>query len=202
MLPDFQPTEAYAKLSPEARLTAQAYGVAFPYEMPKHLVAVLLRRADIRWNGRAVGVETIRRANQELLNAGLVRRTPRHEFVACTDRCLEFTLAAHRDGHLASLMDHFQRPQQYVYASIETWKQTQLRWCVAAGQFQWIDALEVDRPGHWRFLGHPLGIPFLAQIPPSHREQAIAGALGEVIDTLQEPEAAVTACQELTAEPA
>ena len=201
MLPDFQPTEAYAKLSPEARLAAQAYGVAYPYEMPKHLVAALLRRANIRWNGRAVGVETIRRANQELLNAGLVRQTRRYEFVACSDRCLEFTLAAHRDGHLASLMDHFQRPQQYVYGSIETWKQTQLRWCVAAGQYQWIDALEVDRPGHWSFLGYPLGIPFLAQIPPSHREQAIAGALGEVIDTLQEPQAAVAACCELTADP-
>ena len=202
VLPDFQPTQDYAELSREAQLAAQVYGVAYPYGMPKHLVAALLRRADIRLNRRWVGVETVRRANQELLNADLVRQVRGYDITACPDHCLEFTLAAQRDGHLTALMDHFQRPQQYAYASIESWKQTQLRWCVAAGQFQWIDGLEIDRPSLWSFLGHPLGIPFLEQIPPPHREQAIAGALGEVIDTLQAPEDAVTACRELTAKPA
>ena len=168
--------------------------------MSKDLVASLLRRAQIRLNGRWVGAETVRRANRELLNASLVHRGRGQDVIACADRCLEFTLAAHRDGHLAQLMQHFERPRQYVYASIETWKQTQLRWCVAAGQFQWIDALEVDHPGYWNFLGHPLGIPLLTQVPPQHREQAIAGALGEIIDTLQAPEAAVAACRELTAD--
>ena len=201
MPPEFQPTPAYAKLSPEAQLAAQVYGVAFPYEMSKELVTSLLRRAQIRLNGRWVGAETIRRANRELLKASLVFQTRIQDVVASPDRCLEFTLAAQRDGHLTELMSHFERPHQYVYTSIGTWKQTRLRWCMAAGQHEWIERLQVDHPGHWSFLGHPLGIPLLAEVPPPHMEQAIAGVLGEVIDTLQAPDDALATCRELTAEP-
>ena len=202
MQSQFQPTQAYAELSPEAQLAAQVYGVAYPFEMSKHLVASLLRRAQVRLNGRWAGVDTVRRANRELLNAGLVVRTRGHDVVACPDRCLEFTLAAQQNDHLLALMEHFERPRQYVYASIATWKQTQLRWCVGAGQLQWIDELEIDHARHWSFLGHPFGIPLLERIPVPHREQAIAGALGGIIDSLQAPEAALDACRALTTDPA
>ncbi len=202
MQSDFQPTQAYSDLSPEAQLAAQVYGVAYPFEMPKHLVAQLLRRAQVRLNGRWAGVDTVRRANRELLEAGLVVRSHRHDVAACPDRCLEFTLAAQQSGNLLPLIEHFERPHQYAYASIATWKQTQLRWCVGAGQLQWIDELEIDHSRHWSFLGHPFGIPLLERIPVEHREQAIAGALGGIIDSLHSPEAALAACQALTADPA
>ncbi|MYG13018.1 MAG: DEAD/DEAH box helicase [Gammaproteobacteria bacterium] len=200
MLSEFQPTKDYSELSPEAQLAAQVYGVAYPFEMSKHLVASLLRRAQVQLKGRWAGVETVRRANRELLDAGLVVRTRGHDVVACADRCLEFTLAAQQSGHLLPLAQHFERPRQYVYASIATWKQTQLRWCVGAGQLQWIDELEIDHSRHWSFLGHPFGIPLLERIPAKHREQAIAGALGGIIDSLHAPEAALAACHALTAD--
>ena len=197
----FQPTKAYAELSPEAQLAAQVYGVAHPYEMSQDLVASLLRRAQVMCNGRFAGVQTIKRANRELREHGWVAQVHYRGVVAYDEYCLELTLAAHQAGNLAPLTEHFQRPGHYAYASIETWKQTQLRWCVAAEQFQLIDALAVDHPRHWSFLGHPLGIPFVARIPEQHRDQAIAGVLGEVIDTLQAPAAALEACQAHRSDP-
>ncbi len=195
---DFQPSLAYEELSPEARLAAQVYGVAYPYEMRTEFVTALLRRAGIRLNGRELGNATIHRANRELLERNLAMQTPYREIVAHPDHYLELTLAAHHDNRLGPLVKHFERPGHYAYASITAWKQTRLRWCVVAGEFQLIDGLQVDRPGYWNFLGHPLGIPLLAQIPSKHAEQAIAGTLGEIIDTLQDPLDAVAACRELT----
>ena len=200
MPPDFQPAQAYDELSPEARLAAQVYGVAYPYELAPDFVTALLRRAGIRLNGRPPGSATIRRANRELLDANLAVRTPYRDITAHPDHYLEFTLAAHHEGRLEPLVQNFERPGHYAYASSTAWKQTQLRWCAVAGKFQWIDGLQVDHPGYWSFLGHPLGIPLLAQIPSKHAEQAIAGALGEIIDSLQNPEDAVAACRQLTSD--
>ncbi|MYF10471.1 MAG: hypothetical protein F4229_05730, partial [Gammaproteobacteria bacterium] len=201
MPPDFEPTQAYAKLSPEARLVAQVYGVAYPDAMSADLVAGLLRRAQIPLNGRWLTAKTVREANRELIDAELVDRYYGQEVVAYDHRALEFTLAAHQEGHLPQLTEHFKRPRQYAYANTGPSKHTQLRWCAATGDFHGIEALRVNQPDDWRFLGQPLGIPILARIPTQHIESALAGVLAEIIDTLRNPDAAVAACRKLTSEP-
>lgn len=71
------PVDAYAVLSPPARLVAQVYGVVAPHTVGVPRITKVLARAGISLLRRPLTEAEIRRCSQEIVDAGIGFRPPR-----------------------------------------------------------------------------------------------------------------------------
>ena len=197
--------DPYAALSPGARLVAQAYGVAAPHGVGVNRTTNVLAQASIDLLGRRLTQADVRRANDELIDAGIGIRTPSPNVgVAATQRwAVALAVRAQREGRLTKILNAFQttRPgpgmDRYMF-------ETLFRCYTIRGDFDNLDALLEGDEGsvdEWRFLAEPVAVDVLATLPERYIDLALAACLRHAIDIGDSPEPAIDACHRFTQHP-
>ncbi|MDE0422657.1 MAG: DEAD/DEAH box helicase [Gammaproteobacteria bacterium] len=198
--------DPYAALSPAARLVAQAYGVVAPHGIGVNRTANVLAQASVSLLGRSLTQAEVRRANDELINAGIGIRPPSPNVGVAATRNWAVPLAvrAQREGRLRQILEAFQatRPtpgiDRYMF-------ETLFRCYVLRGDFDNLDALLEGDPGSvdaWRFLAEPLAVDVLATLPERYIDVALTGCLRHTLDIGAPPEPAIQACHRFSGDPA
>ena len=199
-IPDF-----YAELSPEARLVAQASGVAFPSRLRQSHVQRLLRRAGVRLLGRYLGPDAVRRGKDELHGAGV--------FASVGNGCelspswaLPLTRAAHGEGRLGALLDAYVADPPTRHWSEPVSDEPLLRGYLVAGEFARLESLieEIEDSGEqvdWGFLAEPLAADLLRTLPTRHLPAALAFCLDHTVATAAPAEPILRLCRELGERP-
>ena len=197
--------DPYAALSPGARLVAQAYGVVAPHGVGVNRTANVLAQASIDLLGRSLTQADVRRANDELIDAGIgIRPPPPNVGVAATRHwAVALAVRAQREGRLTKILNAFQttRPgpgmDRYMF-------ETLFRCYVIRGDFDNLDALLEGDEGsvdEWRFLAEPVAVDVLATLPERYIDLALAACLRHAIDIGESPEPAIDACHRFTQHP-
>ena len=197
--------DPYAALSPGARLVAQAYGVVAPHGIGVSRTARVLAKASVDLLGRSLTQADVRRANDELIGAGIGCRPPSPNVGVAATRpwAVALALRAQHEGRLAKILAAFQatRPgpgiDRYMF-------QTLFRCYVIRRDFGNLDALlEGDKGSvdQWRFLAEPLAVDVLETLPERYVDPALTGCLRHTIDIGAAPEPAIDACHRLALHP-
>ena len=134
--------EAYAALSPAARLVAQAYGVVAPHGIGVGRTTNILSRAGVTLLDRRLTEREVRQANEELIRAGIALRPGAPNVGVCASHEWGTVLALHarHDGRIRNILDAFSatRPNpsadRYVFHTL-------FRCYVIGGDFDNLDAL-------------------------------------------------------------
>ena len=199
-IPDF-----YAELSPEARLVAQACGVAFPSQLRQSHVQRLLRRAEVKLLGRYLGPADVRRGKDELHRAGVFASVA-NGFDLQPSWALPLTRAAHGEGRLAALLKAYvaDPPTRNWYEPAAD--EPLLRGYLVAGDFHRLDALvdEIEEAGSrldWAFLAEPLATDLLRKLPPRHLPGALVSCLDHAVASAAPPTPVLDLCRELGWQP-
>ncbi|MCY4058512.1 MAG: hypothetical protein OXG44_10975, partial [Gammaproteobacteria bacterium] len=134
--------DPYAALSPGARLVAQAYGVVAPHGIGVNRTAKVLAQASVDLLGRNLTQAEVRRANDELINAGICIRplSPNVGVAATRNWAVPLAVRAQREGRLTQILEAFQatRPSPGVDRYLF---ETLFRCYVIRGDFGNLDAL-------------------------------------------------------------
>ena len=193
--------DPYAALSPGARLVAQAYGVVAPHGISVNRTARILVQANIDLLGRSLTQADVRRANVELIDAGIGTRPPSPNVgVAATPNwAVSLAVRAQHEGRLSKILEAFRatRPRPGVDRYLF---ETMFRCYVIRGDFRNLDALLDEDEGsvdQWRFLADPLAVDVLATLPERYIDLALAGCLRHTLDLAAPPEPAIEACRRL-----
>jgi len=193
-------TDAYAALSPAARLVAQAYGVVAPNPMGVVRTCRVLSGASVRLLDRALTDADIRGANREILEAGIGVRQGGNAGVCAAPRwAVALAYKAAQQGLLDPILTAFENTRPSAGADRYSYE-TVFRCYVIRGDFANIDrmfegdSVPVDE---WRFLAEPLAVDVLAKIPHPYLAGALEGCLRHVIDTAADPEPVIAACRRL-----
>ena len=184
--------EAYAALSPAARLVAQAYGVVAPHGIGVGRTARILSRAGVTLLDRRLTEREVRQANEELIEAGIaVRPGASNVGVGASSQwATVLAINAHRDGRIRNILDAFSatRPNagvdRYVFDTL-------FRCYVIAGDFDNVDALlegDIGSTDEWGFLAEPSAVDLLDTLPPRYIDRALYGCLRHVIHLASPPE--------------
>ncbi len=194
-------TDAYAALSPAARLVAQAYGVVAPNPMGVARTGRVLSGASVRLLDRALTEADIRGANGEILEAGIGVRQGGNIGVCAAPRwAVALAYKAAQQGLLDPILTAFEDTRPSVGADPYSYE-TVFRCYVIRGDFANIDEMfdGVSVPvDEWRFLAEPLAVDVLAKIPHPYLTGALEGCLRHVIDTAANPEPVIAACRRLS----
>ena len=197
--------EAYAALSPAARLVAQVYGVVAPHGLGVGRTTRILSRAGVTLLDRQLTEREVRQANEELIKAGVALRPgPRNVGVCASSRwATVLAIHARHDGRIRNILDAFSatRPNpgvdRYVF-------HTAFRCYVIAGDFDSLDALLDGDDGsrdEWGFLAQSPAVDLLETLPPHHIDRALSGCLRHVIHFASPPEPVIAACRRLSSHP-
>ena len=197
--------DPYAALSPGARLVAQAYGVVAPHGVGVNRTANLLAQASIDLLGRSLTQADVRRANDELIDAGIGIRLPSPNVGVAATRHWAVALAvrAQREGRLTKILNAFQTTRagpgmdRYMF-------ETLFRCYVIRGDFDNLDALLEGDEGsvdEWRFLAEPVAVDVLATLPERYVDLALAACLRHAIVMGESPAPAIDACHRFTQHP-
>ena len=199
-------TDAYAALTPAARLVAQAYGVVAPHGMGVTRTAKVLSQAGVTLLDRRLTAGEIRLANSEIIDAGVGLRPVGggKPGVCATDRwAVALAVKARQEGRLRKILDAFEATRASLGADRHIFE-TLFRCYVIGGDFDNLEELlEVDEGSvdEWRFLAEPLAAEVLAKLPTRHIDRALKGCLRQVVDTAAPPEGVIAACQRLSSHP-
>ena len=200
------PTDAYAALSPGARLVAQAYGVVAPHGIGVNRTARILALASVELLGRNLTQADVRRANDELINTGIGTRpqSPNIGVAATRNWAVKLAVKAQQEGRLTKILDAFQatRPNPGVDRYLF---ETLFRCYAVCGDFGNLDELlegEESAEYEWRFLAEPLAVDVLATLPDRYIDDALAGCLRHTLDIGAPPEPVIHACHRFSMDPA
>ena len=198
--------DAYAALTPAARLVAQAYGVVAPHGMGVARTAKVLSQAGVTLLDRRLTAGEIRAANSEIIDAGVGFRpvVGGNPGVCAAHRwAVALAVKARQEGRLRKILDAFEatRPgpgaDRYMLGTL-------FRCYAIGGDFDNLEELLEGDEGsvdEWRFLAEPLAADVLAKLPARHIDRALKGCLHQVIDTAAPPEPVIAACQRLSSHP-
>ena len=192
---------SYAAVSPPARVVAGAIGALAPMPLGVVRVRKVLSSANVTVAGYRLSDQQIRAAIKELEAADIVVRE--HDGVrAMPGWELFLTRATHQAHSLAAIVRAFFQtgPRSYWDGSEDAML---MRTHVVLGDFAALDELirrRGPRQGSWWFLANPLAVDLLEQLPPGHREHALADCLGYAIDAAAPPEPVIDACLDLSGE--
>ena len=192
---------AYAKLSPAARLVAQAYGVVAPQTLRVHSAQHLLRQAKVKLLGRAFSRQRIVDAIRELGNAKMLFGDY-YGYSAPSRWALPLTRIAHQEGHLERLLRAFEASQvEYWYEA--KGDQALLRGYLVAGETARLNALVDDSLGKadWSFLAEPLAEDLLSRVPKRHLQRAFGCCLEYVIRYAAPAAPVIDACHAMSPAP-
>ena len=208
-LPEFSSrssfVDAYAALSPAARLVGQAYGVVAPHGIGVGRTTRILSRAGVTLLDRRLTERDVRQANEELIEAGIALRPGPANVGVCASSRWGTVLAinALRDGRIRHILDAFSatRPNpgvdRYVFDTL-------FRCYVIAGDFDDLDALLDGGDGstdEWGFLAESPAIDLLETLPPRHIDRALSGCLRHAIHLASPPEPVIATCRRLSPHP-
>ena len=199
-------TDAYAALTPAARLVAQAYGVVAPHGMGVARTARVLSQAGVTLLDRRLTTGEIRVANSKIIDAGVGFRPAggSKTGVCATDRwAVALAVKAQQEGRLRKILDAFEATRSSLGADRYIFD-TLFRCYAIGGDFDDLDQLLEGDEGsvdEWRFLAEPLAADVLAKLPAQHIDRALEGCLRQVIDTAAPPEPVIAACQRLSLHP-
>ena len=204
--PMTSPVDAYAVLSPSARLVAQVYGVVAPHAVGVPRITKVLARAGISLLGPPLREAEVRRCTQEVVEAGIGFKPPSPANVGVCAHpawAVSLTSEAAKGRRLEPILGAFEatraspRSDPYMY-------ETLFRCYAVAGDFRNLDELigGDPHPDDWRFLAEPLAIDLLGLLPQRHVDNALTGCLRHVIDTAGAAEPVIDACQRLASSPA
>ncbi len=200
------PVDAYAVLSPSARLVAQVYGVVAPHAVGVPRITKVLARAGISLLGPPLREAEVRRCTQEVVEAGIGFKPsgPANAGVCAHPAwAVSLTSEAAKGRRLEPILGAFEatraspRSDPYMY-------ETLFRCYAVAGDFRNLDELigGDPHPDDWRFLAEPLAVDLLALLPARHIDSALTGCLRHVIDTAGAAEPVIDACGRLASSPA
>ena len=200
------PVDAYAVLSPPARLVAQVYGVVAPHTVGVPRITKVLARTGISLLRRPLTEAEVRRCSQEIVDAGIGFRPPRPANAGVCARpewAVSLTCEAAQGNRLEPILAAFEatrpspRSDPFMY-------ETLFRCYVVAGDFDNLDELmgRERHPDDWRFLAEPLAVDLLARLPTGHVDSALAGCLRHVTETAGAAEPVIDACGNLATTPA
>ena len=198
--------DAYAVLSPSARLVAQVYGVVAPHGVGVPRVTKVLARAGISLLRRPLTEAEVRRCSQEIVNAGIGLKPPRPANTGVRTHpawAVSLTSEAAKGRRLEPILSAFEatrtgpRTDPFMY-------ETLFRCYAVAGDYGNLDELIGGEPhaDDWRFLAEPLAVDILARLPAGHIDNALTGCLRHVIDTAGAAEPVIDACKRLASTPA
>ena len=198
--------DAYAVLSPSARLVAQVYGVVAPHAVGVPRITRVLARAGISLLRRPLTEAEVRRCSQEIVDAGIGFKPTRP---ANTGVCahpawaVSLTGEAAKGRRLESILGAFEATRASARADPLMYE-TLFRCYAVAGDFGNLDELigGEPHPDDWRFLAEPLATDVLALLPEAHLDNALAGCLRHVIDTAGAAEPVIDVCERLASAPA
>ena len=199
-------TDAYAALTPAARLVAQAYGVVAPHGMGVARTARVLSRAGVTLLDRRLSEREIRVANSEIIDAevGLRPGGGDKNGVCAADRwAVALAVKAQQEGRLRKILDAFEATRTSLGADRYIFE-TLFRCYAIGGDFDDLDQLlegDEESADEWRFLAEPLAADVLAKLPARHIDRALKGCLRQVVDTAAPPEPVIAACQRLSLQP-
>ena len=193
-------SDAYAELSPAARLVAQVCGVAFPSWLRQAHAVRLLRQAEVRLLGRYLNAEQVRRGKDELLEARVLKAdSPGYRVDPAW--ALPMTRAAYEEGRLEPLLRAYlaDPPSGTWYEPLSD--EPLLRGYLVAGRFDKLDALveeieAADAPLDWAFLAEPLQTDLLRTLPQRHQSAALASCLRHAVDAAAPADALLALCKE------
>ena len=204
-LPNASFDAPYAALSPGARLVAQAYGVVTPHGISVARTTKILAQASIDLLGRRLTEADVRRANEELIDAGIAfgPLSPNAGLGATRHWALALAVRAQREGRLGKILAAFEatRPNP---ASDHYRYETLFRCYVIGADWDNLDALLEGRRGSlddWRFLAEPLVVDVLASLPERYIDLALSGCLRHTIDIGDPPDPVIDACRRLGLHP-
>ena len=193
--------DPYAKLSPAARLVAQAYGVVAPHAMRLQRTQNLLATANVKLSGQALTAKEIETSHTELTRAKLLERD-KFAFSAAPEWALPLTRIAHEERHLEPLL------RAYEAIQAKEWHQpvedtALLRGYLVAGNEARVNDLADDDYGDldWSFLAEPLAEDLLARVAQRHRDDALAACLDRVIHVAAPADPVIDVCLKLSAAP-
>ena len=200
------PVDAYAVLSPPARLVAQVYGVVAPHTVGVPRITKVLARAGISLLRRPLTEAEVRRCSQEIVDAGIGFRPARPAKAGICARpewTVSLTSEAAQGGRLEPILGAFEatraspRTDPFMY-------ETLFRCYVVAGDFRNLDELigGEAQPEDWRFLAEPLAVDVLARLPEDHVDKALSGCLRHVTETAGAAQPVIDACRHLANSPA
>ena len=192
-------SDSWARLSPAARLLAQTYGVIAPYPMGAPRVHHLMSKANVKLDNRPLGIDRIRRSNDELIKAGIVARRRNEGVQALAEWALPLTREAQRGRNLKSLFSAAR--EEFLYYGRYTAEdcEMRLRCYLVAGELVRVEQLIIRHdlpPESWWFLAEPLAVDLIETLPGAVRTHALRGCLGYVIDAAAPAEALIEACSE------
>ncbi len=194
----------YETLSPAARLVAQAYGVAAPMVLAFTRLHEIVGKASTAVLGRRMTTTQTKKANQELLDADVVKRRPGEGVWARPSWVLPLTRIAHREGNLAALLRACEQIHRHMW--YDTAEDRMLFRChIVAGNYKALDEFVEDNGSEnvgWSMLADPAAEDLLRALPERHLPHALAGCLGHIIDAAAPSEPVVRICQELSPTPA
>ena len=194
--------DAYAELSPAARLVAQVCGVAFPSWLRQTNVLRLLRQAEVRLLGRYLASDDVRRGKDELL-AARVLKAAASGYRTDPEWALPLTRAAQAEGRLEALLKAYvaDPPSRKWYEPLSD--EPLLRGYLVAGRFDLLEELvdeiqEAEAPVDWTFLAEPLEVDLLRALPPRLQGEALASCLRHAVDTAAPAERLLALCRDQT----
>ena len=198
--------DAYAALSPSARLVAQVYGVLAPHTLGAPRVTRVLARAATSLMRRPLTEAEVRRCVQDIVDAGIGFRParPARAGVRAAPRwAVSLTAEAARGGRLEPILGAFEatgaspRSDPHMH-------ETLFRCYAVAGDFRRLDELTGGQPDpeDWRFLAEPLATDVLARLPADHVDDALAVCLRHVIEAAGAAEPVIDACRRFASAPA
>ena len=186
-------------LSTGEQLTALVAGVVRPVPYEAKELARMLRRADVRRQGRHLTVAQVATACTALQRrAMLIELRAQSQFVAAAQWGPWLTIEAKRIDLLERLWQAFQGEQSSYYWYL--WERqaqrdaAQLRYATVTGQFDLVPRnLSAER---WAFLAMPGAAGLFKTLPDRYRETALRVCLNEVINFAAFPDPVVAACRE------
>ena len=155
-----------------------------------------MSRSNVRLGDRLIALDVIRGKNAELIKAGIAERRSNQGVQARLEWTLALTRAAHRAGHLESLL--FAAREDFPYYGHTTDNcEMQLRCYLVAGNAEGIRQL-IHRhelgPDVWWFIAEPLAVDLIDALPEDLRTHALRGCLEYAIDAAAPVEQLIKAC--------
>ena len=198
-MPNF--AAAYAKLSPAARLVAQAYGVVAPQRLNIQAAQYLLREAKVKLLGRGLSRPRVVEAIRDLGKAKMLFGDY-YGYSVPNQWALPLTRIAHQEGHLERLLFASQAGQlQYWYEA--KGNNALIRGYLVVGDTARLNALVDDSLGNadWSFLAEPLADDLLSRLPKRHLQSAFGCCLDYVIRYAAPAAPVIDACRAMSPAP-
>ena len=196
------PAGLFQTLSPDAQAAALVYGVVEPHVRTTSQVALILRHADIRSQGRRLANPQLKDAARELVDRGLAYAPGRHDGLKASPHWAPWlTMEAHRAGMLDRIVaGHDHVHPRLSYYDDEARTAMALRCNTVAGRMAHVHGGAVE-PEAWGFLAEPGAAGLLHTLPEFCRDRALSGCIMRVINAAAPPEPIIDACRELGSDP-